>query len=383
MKPTLHYSFRDILLAPAKALSAKKIFVMTLFAILAIIVYDVFTYLAVILDAERLGSFYSVYGLLPLTTLSFSNWPAQVSYLLGMIGAIILLMLGFFGVSALNIEEMRGNRFFSTGSVIRFSFRRLPQVFLSEVSIVLFVVFITLLILALGLITRIPYVGEWIYAIFFVIPNFIVALFTVFVVFVLVVSIVLLPAVAAAERRGEVFTAILETFSTVVRQPVRWLTYTAYSLVAAKVCGFVYAYFCYRAVQFLTAAASLGAGAKVWYLLRSGLSHLPVKSTLVSQMFNVFPGLDWSFSVVAWSRGGGDEAAGYLMSLALFVVFASVIGYTLAIIATAQARGYVVIRFLKDGTRIPDEDPLFFQEEPVNPPIEEDRAEHDEPGGSQ
>jgi len=370
MEAAPHFDFRDVLLAPARALSAKKILVMTFFLCASLIAYDIFTYLAVLVDGERLTSFYSVYGLAPLTHLTFTSWAAQIFYTLGIVAAALLLMLGFFGVSAINIEEVRGNRFFSAGGAIKFSFQRFTQLLLSEVAIGLFVGFIILLILLLGLITRIPFLGEWVYALFFVIPNFIIALFTVFIIFVMAVSVVLLPAVAAAERHGETFTAILETFSTVIRQPVRWLLYTLYALVAAKVCGFVYAYFCYRAVQFLTFSASLGAGDKVWRLLKSGMSHLPVNSPLVKETFNVFPGIDWSFSVSAWTRGGGNEAAGYLMAVMLFLVFASIIGYMLAIVASAQARGYVAIRYLKDTHKIPDESPLFFEDEHVNPPVE-------------
>ena len=40
----------------------------------------------------------------------------------------------------------------------------------------------------------------------------------------------------------------------------RWLAYTGYGLVAAKVCSFVYAYFCFRAVQLLAWTTSWTAG---------------------------------------------------------------------------------------------------------------------------
>ncbi len=374
MEPKPYYDFRDILVAPAKALSAKKISLMTFFLSVGLLGYDFFTYLAVVVDGEKLATFYSVYGLLPLTYLTFSHWLAQTLYHLGLLVAIYALMLGFFGVSAITIEELRGNRFLSLGKALRFSFRRLPQLFLSELSIFVFVCIIVLLIFLLGLITRIPYLGEWIYALFFVIPNFIIALFVVFICFITVISVILLPAVAAAERRGETFTAILETFSTIIRQPVRWFLYTAYAAIVAKLCGFIYAYFSFRAVEFLTLASSLGAGKKVWYLLKSGLSHLPVNTPLVRETFNIFPGIHWSFSLAPWLRGGGNEAAGYLMAVMLALVFASIIGYMLAILATAQARGYVVIRYYKDGYKIPEEDPLFFEEEHVNPRVEEEKA---------
>jgi hypothetical protein len=371
MEASPHYDFRDVLLAPAKALSAKKIFVMTLFLCVGLVVYDIFTYFAVAVNGERLSSYYHVYGLAPLVYLRFSNWLAQILYWIGIVGGVLALMLGFFAVSGINVEEARGNRFFSVRGAVKFSLQRFSQLFLSELAIALFVGFIVLLAFLLGLITRIPYLGEWLYALFFAIPNFIIFLFVVFIVFVMVVSVVLLPAVAAAERHGETFTAILETFSTIIRQPVRWLLYTAYSLVAAKLAGFVYAYFCYRAVQFLTHSASLGAGDKVWRLLKAGMSHLPINSSLVKETCNVFPGVHWSFSFSAWTRGGGNEAAGHLMSVMLFLIFASIIGYMLAIIATAQARGYVALRYIKDGYKIPDEKPLFSEEEHVNPPVEE------------
>ncbi len=344
---------------------------MTLFLCAGLVVYDIFTYLAVAVNGERLSSYYHVYGLTPLVYLRFPNWPAQILYWIGIVGGVLALMLGFFAVSAINIEQMRGNRFFSVRGAIKFSLQRFTQLFLSELAIALFVSFIVLLAVLLGLITRIPYLGEWIYALFFAIPNFIIFLFVVFIVFVMVVSVILLPAVASGERHGETFSAILETFSTIIRQPVRWLLYTAYSLVAAKIAGFIYAYFCYRAVQFLTYSASLGAGDKVWRLLKAGISHLPVNSSLVKVTCNVFPGVHWSFSFSGWTRGGGNEDAGYLMSVMLFLIFASIIGYMLAIIATAQARGYVALRYIKDGYKVPDEKPLFFEEEHVNPPVEE------------
>jgi hypothetical protein len=116
------------------------------------------------------------------------------------------------------------------------------------------------------------------YVLLFAIPNFVVALFAIFIIFVLSLTVVLLPAVAAAERRGETFTAILETFSTIILQPFRWFGYTVYSLVAAKVCGFIYAYFAYRAVQFLIWSASLGGGERLGRLGQSGMAHLPFRS---------------------------------------------------------------------------------------------------------
>jgi len=288
----------------------------------------------------------------------------------GLVVTLLAVMLGFFGVSAIEIEEVRGNRFFSFRQAMAFSFKRLGQIFLSELAVVLFLAFVVLLFFIFGLITRIPFLGEWLFAVFFVLPNFIIAFIVIVILTVLIVSLLLLPSVSAAERHGETFTSILETFSTVIRQPMRWLGYTAYGMVAAKLAGFVYAYFCYRAVQFVTLATSLGGGEKVKRLVYSALDHLPVKTDVVREVCNIFPGIDWSFSIARWLSGGSNTAAGYLMSFMLLVIFASVVGYMLTIIALSQARGYVIIRYIKDNYKITEEDPLFYKEEHVNPPIE-------------
>ncbi|MBW1678298.1 MAG: hypothetical protein JRJ79_17315, partial [Deltaproteobacteria bacterium] len=40
-----------------------------------------------------------------------------------------------------------------------------------------------------------------------------------------------------------------------------------------------------------------------------------------------------------------------------------------AIVAAGQARGYVALRYIKDGYSIAAEDSLFFKDEPVNEPV--------------
>ena len=376
MERPLHYDFRDVLWAPARALSVKKIFAMTLFLCLGLAIYDLFTYIALAIQGENIEYVFSTYGFFPFYRYAFSSHVAVVVFALGLILTTLAVMMGFFAVSAIDIEEIRGNRFMSAGESIRFAFRRLTQLLLSEVAIAIFVLFIVILFAILGLASRIPWVGEWLYSLFFVFPGFIVAIFTVFIILVWQVSLVLLPATAASERRGEVFTALLETFSSIIRQPWRWLGFTVYSIVAAKLASFVYAYLCFRAVQFMTFAAGLGGGReRLTDLIKAGLSHLPVNSDLTDTMFNIFPGIDWSFSVGAWARGSADGAAGYIMAIMLFVIFATIAGYFMAIIATAQARGYVVIRYIKDNYRISDEKPLFFTDEPVNPPLEDEDIE--------
>lgn len=363
------YGFRDVLWAPARALSAKQIFVMTVGLLAALGLYDMFYYLAIFADGQSMGPTFNVYGFFPFVLPEFKHFLADASYYFGVAAAVLAVMLGFFAVSAINIESIRGNRFLSVAGSIRFSLSRINQLFLSELSIALFVIFVVFLYSLLGLASRIPYAGEWLFVLLFAIPNFVIALFSVFIISVFSLTFLLLPAVAAAERNGETFAAILETFSTIIRQPVRWLGYTAYSLLAAKVCGFVYAYFSYRAVEFMTFSATLGGGEGINDLVKSGVAHLPVRSEFVGEIFNLFPGVEFGLKLQPLLRPPLDSAVSYAMALMLFLIFLSILGYMGAVIAAVQARGYVAIRFIKDSYKIDAEEPLFFSDEHVNPEI--------------
>ncbi len=368
-----HFDFRDVLWAPAKALTGKKIFIMTAFLCTALAVYDMFTYLALAVGSDSLDYVWSAYGFFPPLGLGLDSTVGWILMATGLGLSLLSLMMGFFAISAIEIEEVRGYPFLSITAAAGFAWRRFKQVFLSQLTILGFVAVVILLFALVGLASRIPYVGQWIYAALFVMPGFVVSLLAVIVIMVCMVSVVLLPAAAAADRHGEVFTAILETFSTFLRQPVRWLGYTAYSVVAAKLSGFVYAYLSFRAVQLMVVAGGLTGGQqRLTDMVSAGLSHLPVDSELVRETFNVLPSVDWSFAISHWTwSAGGDGAVGYLMAVMLFLIFASIWGYMFAIIATAQARAYVALRYIKDGYRIDEESSLFYQDEPVNPPLDE------------
>jgi hypothetical protein len=374
---TVFHGFREVLRAPARALSAKQILVMTTFLCLSLAVYDLITYLAYLVDGQSMSAVFQAYGFFPFGLPAFTGWLAWVVYIIGGLAALLALMQGLFDVAAINIEKIRGNRFLSIGRTFRFAFSRVGQVFYSEMAILIFVAFIVALFFLVGLVSRIPFLGEWIYALFFVIPSFIVGLLTVFVIFVVTLSVLLLPAVAAAEREGEAFAVILETFSTLIRQPFRWMAFTALAAVLAKLASFVYAYFCFRTVQFVVGASMLGGGERLNKMVKDGLSHLPANSELVREMFNVFPGVDWSFSVYYWMRPGVHDPVSYLMAVMIFIIFASVISYALATIAAGQALGYVAIRQIKDDYNIADEEPMFYSEEHVNPEIGEKEKEQD------
>lgn len=358
MNIELKYNFTEILSVPTRALKAKKIFVSSLCLLIAFLLYYLFTYLAQIFDVGEAVTIYSFFGLLPQTIYRFDFSIPVIIYLLGIFLAFFSITIGFIAVTIFDFENLRGNQFLSIRQALKFSWSRAKQLLLSGLVIILFVGFIVLLGVIVGLITRIPYLGEILYSLFFFFPNFIISLFTVLIIFVMTPSVLVIPVTVAADRSNETFNSILETFSTIIRQPIRWVGYTSYSIITAKVSGFVFAYFAYRAIQFLLFTTQLGGGDKINSIIASGVSHLPLNHTLVEFITNIFPGINFGFEINLPSVGQSG-VAGYIMAVSLFLIFLTVYGYIFSVIATGQAYIYAVIKKIRVGHKITDEESLF------------------------
>jgi len=361
VRADFEYNFKSILPIPGKALKAKRIWVAGIFILGSFILYDFLTFLAVIIDGRDFGYFWSIYGLFPLVWLQFSSGISQAIYMAGIAVSGFVLAVGMIALAVFDFEDMRGNPFLSWPKAVGFAAGRIGQLFRSWAAILVFLAFIVILALLAGLLTRIPVVGEVIFGLFFFFPAFIVALFTVLIIFVFMLSFLIMPVAVAADRRGESFSSILETFNTVTREPWRWSLYTAYSVLAAKVGSFVLAYFAFRAVQFLRLTIGLTGGAGVDRLIASGADHLPLSGALVDFTTGLMPGLGFGFDITG--LGGGVIVHGpgsFLTAISLFLIFVMIWAYVISIIVSGQARAYAVIKFRREGYRI-DEEASFFE----------------------
>jgi hypothetical protein len=344
-------ALKDLWLAPARGLAAKSVFVMTASQLAALIIYNLFFYSAHIMGGSRLSTVFAVFGLAPTFQPALRGLIPWGTYCVGISLSILVIMFGFTAVARIAARRLDGDRFYALGAALSFAKSRVKQLVLIEISVAAFVAFVLLLFTLAGLLGRIPVAGEWLYAIFTVFPVYFVALFLVFVLAVAAASVLIAPAVVAQEEEGETFQAILETFALVMRRPLRWLGYTAYSMVGGKLASFVYAYFAYRAVQFTAVAFGLTDGGAFRDLVRSALAHLPVDSGLIKLLTTVFPGVNIGFSLADFVQPGRDDAVVYVMAFMLTVIALTVSGYFLSVVATGQAYGY---RLMRDRLLTPD-----------------------------
>jgi len=376
LKPEFTFSFREIAAAPAKALELKKIFIGGLSLLVALAFYDGFVYLAVAVDGLTVRSFFSSHSFFPFSDIRFVTLSARALFSVGVLLGLYVILHGFLAIALISIEEFRGNRLCSARDGLRFSLSRWKQTSLALASIGLFLLFLLAFNGGLGLLARLPWIGPTLYSVLFVVPGFLVALFTVVVALIFVLALLILPAATAADRVGESFTSIVETFSTFLRQPFRWFGYTAFSFGAAKVCVWLLAGLSALSLKSFVWISGLTGGYAVQATFGGGARMLPLRGRLVDFTTALWPGLkvagiEISFNITRWSKGGGEGVASLLMAVALVIIFACVWGYGLSILATSQAVAYVIIRKLRDDYDITAEDPQFLEPEWINPPLNE------------
>ena len=360
VRNNLHYNYLDIISVPAAALKAKKIFIGSISLLAALIIYDIFTYAGFAVAGISTDLLYEAFGLFPIQLTGPETMAGKLIYYAGIALGALAVLTGMTAIGIIDIEKFRGNQFCTALQAMKFARSRIKQLFMSILTIVLFIGFIVLLGVLVGLLARIPYLGELIYSVFFFFPNFIISLVTVLVIFVLFTGIFVMPSAVAADRAGETFNSILGTFSTAIRQPLRWAGYSIYTLIAAKVAGFVFAYVCFRAVQFMKIITTFGGGEKIEGLIGSGLAQLPINSDLAAFTFNLFPGVNFSFHIsrlITVEPESGLFAV--LMAISLFMIFLIIWGYMLSVISTGQTYAYVIIRKIREGYFITDEEPLI------------------------
>ncbi|MCK5126904.1 MAG: hypothetical protein KAR42_11670 [candidate division Zixibacteria bacterium] len=374
MKEPFPYDMRAVLGAAGKGFSLKKITAGTVFLLLGYVLYVAFTYLALMIDGVRFDYIWQSYGLFPVKIYSFDSVIAIITQGIGIVLAVLAISQSILAGAVISFEEIRGDYFYSIFDSVKFTFKRTPTLVLGFLSLGAFIGFVWLLGFLTGLISRIPEIGEIAIGLFYLVPIFITFVLTLFIIFVGLAGIVLLPVVIAAQKENELFGPLLHLFSVLIKEPLRFFWYLAVTSVIAKVASFVLAYVFYRSIQFSHMVLKSGGGDTIDRMFNAAFNMLPLNSPILGFFCNIFPGITFGFSFSRFGYGGDKSIGAILLAISFFILFVVIGGYMVSVISTGMARGYTVIRRMKDDYLITEEDPMKSHEDYVNPPFKTDKS---------
>jgi hypothetical protein len=371
--PKFYYDIRDVFRAPRLALSGKKILLQFLGVLVGYVGYLFFTYLAFICNGFDLGEAWRYHGLFPLVDLPFREWYGWLLYGLGVAWAVICWLLASSMVGKVTYEQLKGDDFYSSKEAFRFLKKSWGASFFTSLSLLVFIAFILICGIIVGLLGKIPYLGELGIGVFFLIPLFAVAMALVYVILVFFVSLFLAPAVVATLKE-DTFETLVQVFSTVWSQAWRYFVYSGFIGIMSKVGIFVFGYFSYRAVQLVNLSCGVFMGSKLEDIFDNAYSYVTIPPHILDYFSNIFAGIKFGFELPMAGSGiylnWSGQIASFLIGISLILIIFMVISYGLTIISTGQTLTYIILRKKKD-----DEDLLERKTETEE---EEERREMEE-----
>lgn len=374
-----YFDFRDIFRSPRLALSGKKLYLQTSGLLMGYLGFLILTYVAHLISGLSLSEVWDNYGLFPLYDFSFNGFLPWLIFVIGCLYFLILILVFSSAVGKITYEQLKGDEFYSSKESCKFMKKHWKTILASPLSIVALIIILVICGLIIGLLGKIPHVGELGLGLFYGIPIFIVALFTVYTIFIFIISLLLTPAIVATTKE-DVFETIVQLFSSIWSQPWRYFVYTGLAGILAKLGAFVLGYFCYRGVQLVNWSVGILMKDKLVDIVDGALGYLTLPPSILYFLSNIFPGINFAYMMpepewgidLSWSQG----IAAFLVGITFIFIIFVVISYALATFSVGQTLTYIIIRKKKDDENLLEKK---TEEEEEEIRLEEQKKEEEEP----
>jgi hypothetical protein len=373
----LYFDVRDIFRAPRLALSGKKIWIFIVGNLGGFILYWIFSYLALALAGESFTSALAKHGLYPCLFGYEAEWYAWVTYFIGVEAWIIAIYLAATAVSRVTLKQLKGNDFFSAGDAWTFVQKHWHPVAFAPLSITLIIVFFMSFAGAFAFMGKIPYVGEFLFAVPYLF-YFFGSVFTIYTAFVLLVSLHYTPAIVGTYEEDTMGT-VFQSYSITWSQPWRVIAYHIVLIVLLIIAIPIFTFFWYAGyglVNYVFACEWFMGGKLTGIMdyavslvcpgsfcsIGSGCFSGGCISACLSDCFsNCLSFLSCTVPASAGPLSGTESVAGVILAISLFLIGLSIFSYGLSIVSVAETIMFIIFKKKSDDDDLlerKDEDEL-------------------------
>ncbi len=352
----LKFDWRDVFRAPRAAFSLQRMWIQVLGLSVGFMVYLVFSYLSLMVSGYQLPVAWAQFGLLPCLFAIGDTFPWYAWALAG-VGSLFLfftMLITNTAVSRAIYMTSKGNSFYTWKESYAFAFRKLASIVLTPVSLFVLMGLMVLGALIIGLLGKIPFVGELGVSLLTILW-LLGALILFFFAIVTLVAIILVPSIIATTDE-DAFEAIFQSFSISWSQPWRFLFYEAITLVLAFFAMGVFAFFIKEAVMIMNTMFASFMGSDYINLANNGQAMVQTWTLLLenivkniyqnysgfvffSREFIKIPVQDLAVSVVISS---------YFYAASLLFVGAWVLSYGISAFTAGNTLAFMVLKKVKD-----------------------------------
>jgi hypothetical protein len=387
----MRFNFIDLFRIPRLAFRAKKIWIHFRALVFGLVLYNIFTYAGAVVSGYGLLESFRVYYIFPpLSLFEAGLWSSfilnpwgLVLHILGLILLFVPNYIALAAVSKVTVEQLRGNDFYSSSEASAYIRRRWRAVVFTPVAYVVILALLVGLGLLVGLIGKIPYVGD-LFTALMTVPMYLGGLLFVFLTVVFVVSLPLTPAVVGATG-SDTFETSFELFSTLSAQPWRLLVYELLYCFIRAFATVLFGFVSLIALRVAFTLLLIPMGPKFLLYFASAWEVVPAPfRDLIGGAYT--SGVDlfgWfvpGYISTAGPIGGFGALVATILAVSILFVLGIIVSYSLSLVSTGQTVIYTILRQKKDGENILE----FFDDEVEQAFFEEDRnagppAEEEEP----
>lgn len=278
----LRFDYRDMFRAPRIGLSLQRMWIQLVGLIIGFAGYLLLTYLSFWAAGLGLSTTWNKYGLIICPFMSGDKLPFY-SWILFGIGALVLVcayLISATAVARAAYMVLKGNNFYTWRESYRFAFRKLGALVATPAAIAALIGLALLGAVVVGLLGRIPFVGELGVG-FFSLIWILGSLLIFFFALVLGISFLLAPAILATTDE-DAFEATFQTFSCIWSQPWRFLFYQAINVGLALLSFAILAFFVKQAFLIMNGLLGSTMGNDFINLASNGLYYVQ-KWTLLAE----------------------------------------------------------------------------------------------------
>lgn len=361
----LHFNYKDIFRALRLGFSAKKIFMMTLGLIIAMVGYSIVSYIAFLAAGWSFLDIWTEFRLLPMPeTLPWYSW---IIWIIGALYVLCVVLVTGTAISKVTFEQLKGDDFYQISKAFQHTFRNIKAIIFSPAMVILFILAIVITGLILSLIGAIPYFGE-IFTSIFMIPAFAASLFIVYLLIILLFTLFFAPALIGTSGT-DTFDTLFEVFSMVNEQPARLIWYSIITWFLTKVGVTLLTIFSRLAVNIGINILSVFMGGKIIDVVYNAASTFkltipywwPEPCALLAEKSITFLAGSQIFTPPTYvSSNAAILIASVLTAITYYILILFVAGFGLTIWFCGTTASYLVIAKKKDDRNL-----LEIKEEPI------------------
>ncbi len=370
MAVKLHYNYKDVPRAARFAFSAKKIYVQFLGLIVGTILYAIFAYIGFLTSGISISEIWSGYHYIPVPIgepLTFWGW---FFVYLGLV--LFAITQIFFGVaiSKITYEQLKGDEFYEIKKALKFAFTQGKSAVFTPITILLVIVFILIGGVILGLIGKIPWLGELV-LLLMSIPVVFTVVFIVYLLFALALAYFLVVPIVAVTN-SDTFDALFELFSTLNDQNWRFVGYEVFLYVIKPIAFGIFAWAIAKGLYIAHWVLSAGwlMGEKFIRIEQAALSYLPEHPSLygLEPILRILGADALLYPTTVKALSIPEAVVGFFFGILLYLIIFVALSYWGVIHWVGNTLIFIVLAKKKDDIdylEVKEEEEFQFEEEKV------------------